>query len=402
MEKIYDTIIIGGGPGGLSAAIYAARSKMKTLVIEQKRKTGGQAATTYEMENYPGFPSASGPEIMDKFREHCDKFGVEFARGKVERIEQLEDGFLKKVITKDDEFTTKTIIVGTGAEPRVLGIPGENTFRGKGVSYCATCDGDFYEDLDIVVVGNGNTAVEESMYLTKFVNKITMIVIHDEGTMDADKAAQEQIKENCKIEYIWNSTVAAINGDEMVDHVMIKNIKTNEVTKLDCDGVFMFVGTVPRTDFLEGLVDLNPQKYIKINERMETNVPGIFACGDVTNKMLRQVVTAASDGAIAAVVAEKYIEEEENWEKNVLKCGKPALVAFWSPINSASLDAITNLEKLHAGSTDTKLVKIDAYKFQRIANRYGVSDIPTILRIEDGQVKNRITAENMKELEKII
>jgi len=402
MEKIYDTIIIGGGPGGLSAAIYAARSKMKTLVIEQKRKTGGQAATTFEMENYPGFPSASGPEIMGKFREHCDKFGVEFTRGKVEKIEEAGDGFLKKVITKDAEYTTKTVIVGTGAEPRVLGIRGENTFRGRGVSYCATCDADFYEGLDIVVVGNGNTAVEESMYLSKFVNKITMIVIHDEGTMDADKAAQEQAMQNPKIEYIWNSTVTEIGGDEMVDHVMIKNIKTNEVTKFACDGVFMFVGTVPRTSFLEGYVDLNPQKYIKVNERMETNVPGIFACGDVTDKMLRQVVTAASDGSIAAVVAEKYIEEEENWNKNVRSSDKPVLVAFWSPINADSLNTITQLEKLHATNSTTKLVKIDAYKNHRIASRYGVSDIPTILKIENDKVINVVTNANMNDLNKII
>lgn len=402
MEKIYDTVIIGGGPGGLSAAIYAARSKMKTLVIEQKKKTGGQAATTYEMENYPGFPSASGPEIMEKFREHCDKFHVEFTKGKVVTIELIGDGFLKKITTKDNTYITKTVIVGTGAEPRVLGIKGESTFRGKGVSYCATCDGDFFEELDIVVVGNGNTAVEESMYLTKFVNKITMVVIHDEGTMDADKVAQEQIMLNPKINYIWNSTVSEIGGDEMVDHVMIKNIKTNEETKFDCDGVFMFVGTVPRTDFLEGLVELNAQKYIVVNERMETDVPGIFACGDVTNKVLRQVVTAASDGAHAAVFAEKYIEEEENWNRRVRDSKEPVLVAFWSPINSESLTTIANLEQMHAEKSTTKLVKIDAYKNQRIALKYGVEDIPTILRIENGQVKSVVTSANMNDLKNII
>ncbi len=310
MEKIYDTIIVGGGPGGLSAAIYAARAKMRTLVIEQKRKTGGQAATTSEMENYPGFPSASGPEIMDKFKEHCDKFGVEFTKGKVEKVELEDGGFLKRIITKDKTFVSKTLIIASGAEPRVLGIRGENTFRGRGVSYCATCDADFFEDLDIVVVGNGNTAVEEAIYLTKFVNKVTMIVIHDQGIMDADKVAQEKAMENEKIEFIWNSTLSEIGGEDMVDHVMLKNVKTGQESKFACDGVFMFVGTVPRSTFVEGLIELSPQKYIKVNERMETNIPGIFACGDVTDKVLRQVVTAAGDGAVAAVVAEKYIEEE--------------------------------------------------------------------------------------------
>ncbi|MBI9031425.1 thioredoxin-disulfide reductase [bacterium] len=402
MEKIYDTIIIGGGPGGLSAAIYAARSKMRTLVIEQKRKTGGQAATTSEMENYPGFPSASGPEIMDKFKEHCDKFGVEFTKGKVEKVELEEDGFLKRIITKDKTFVSKTVIIGTGAEPRVLGIKGENTFRGRGVSYCATCDADFFEDLDIVVVGNGNTAVEEAIYLTKFVNKVTMVVIHDQGVMDADKVAQEQALDNEKIEYVWNSTVSEIGGVDMVDHVILKNVKTGQESKFACDGVFMFVGTVPRSSFVEGLVELSPQNYIKVNERMETNVPGIFACGDVTDKFLRQVVTAAGDGAVAAVVAEKYIEEEENWNKKVKNSIDPVLVAFWSPIDSNSMEAMSELEKMHSAQTSTKLVKIDAYINQRIASKYGVSNIPTILRIENGEITKIVTSNNMNDLNKII
>lgn len=402
MEKIYDTIIVGGGPGGLSAAIYAARAKMRTLVIEQKRKTGGQAATTSEMENYPGFPSASGPEIMDKFKEHCDKFGVEFTKGKVEKVELEDGGFLKRIITKDKTFVSKTLIIASGAEPRVLGIRGENTFRGRGVSYCATCDADFFEDLDIVVVGNGNTAVEEAIYLTKFVNKVTMIVIHDQGIMDADKVAQEKAMENVKIEFIWNSTLSEIGGEDMVDHVMLKNVKTGQESKFACDGVFMFVGTVPRSTFVEGLIELSPQKYIKVNERMETNIPGIFACGDVTDKFLRQVVTAAGDGAVAAVVAEKYIEEEENWNKKVRDSADPVLVAFWSPIDSNSMQAISDLEKIHAKQTSTKLVKIDAYKNQRLASKYGITNIPTILRIEKGEIKKIVTSNNLNDLSKII
>lgn len=402
MEKIYDTIIIGGGPGGLSAAIYAARSKMRTLVIEQKRKTGGQAATTSEMENYPGFPSASGPEIMDKFKEHCDKFGVEFTKGKVEKVELEDDGFLKRIITKDKTYISKTVIIASGAEPRVLGIKGESTFRGRGVSYCATCDADFFEDLDIVVVGNGNTAVEEAIYLTKFVNKVTMIVIHDQGVMDADKVAQEKALENDKIDFIWNSTVVEIAGEDMVDHVILKNVKTGQETNFPCDGVFMFVGTVPRSTFVEGLIALSSQKYIKVNERMETNIPGLFACGDVTDKFLRQVVTAAGDGAVAAVVAEKYIEEEENWNKKVQNSPDPVLVAFWSPIDSNSMETMSELERLHSNQTSTKLVKIDASKNQRIATKYGVSNIPTILRIENGEIKNIVTAQNLNDLNKII
>lgn len=397
---MYDTIIIGGGPGGLSAAIYAARARMKTLVLELKSKTGGQAGTTSELENYPGFASATGPEVMQKFREHAEKFGAEFKKAKVTGIETAEDGFTKIIKSKKENFSAKTVIIATGAEPRVLGIKGEKEFRGAGVSYCATCDADFFEDLDIVVVGSGNTAVEEAIFLTKFVNKITMIVIHDEGTMDADKIAQEHALGNAKINFVWNSTVAEIGGEDMVDHVMLKNIKSNETSKLDCDGVFMFVGTVPRTEFVEDNLELTPDKYIPVNLRMETSTPGIFACGDVTDKFLRQVVTAAGDGAVAAVAAEKYIEEEENWKKSVLSSEKPVLVAFWSPVKQESVDTITNLEALIDESV--KLVKIDAYKNTRVASRYNVTELPTVLRLEKGEVVSKTMASQTEELKKIV
>lgn len=239
---IYDMLIIGGGPGGLTAGIYAARGKLKTLVIEQKNRTGGQCATYVELENYPGLLSTTGPALMDEFHKHCEKFGVDFAKGEVSKLDVSDNDLIKKVHTKDGAvYQGKTIVISTGAEPRILGIPGELELRGKGVSYCATCDADFYEDLDIVVVGSGNTAVEESIYLTKFVAKITMIVIHDKGTLDADKASQEEAFKNDKIEFVWNSVVDEIYGDGLVEGVRLKNIKTGEKTTLECNGVFMFV-----------------------------------------------------------------------------------------------------------------------------------------------------------------
>jgi len=400
MNEIYDLIIIGGGAGGLSAGVYAARAKMKTLVLEEKRKTGGQCATTSELENYPGILESTGPALMDNFRAHAEKFGVEFKRGKVENITVADDGFIKTIITKKgEEYFGKSVLIATGAEPRVLGIPGESEFRGQGVSYCATCDADFFEELDIVVVGSGNTAVEESVFLTKFVNKITMVVIHEEGTMDADKTAQEHCYANEKIDYLWNSTVAEIVGDDLVTSVKVKNIKTGEISEVACDGVFMFVGTVPRTDYVKDLVELNPQKYVKTTEKMETNVPGIYAAGDVRDKFLRQVVTAAGDGAIAAVAAEKYIESEENWQKNVLNEEKPVLVAFWSPINSDSMEMITKLE---AGGQDVrKLVKVDAYKNSMLTERYEVKELPAILRFESGKLVKRYDAPSKTEIEKL-
>lgn len=390
-KSIYDLIIIGGGAGGFSAGIYAARSKMKTLMLEEKRKTGGQCATTSEIENYPGTLETTGPGLMAQFRLHAEKFGLEIERGRIDKVKISDDGFLKTVITKKgNSYQGKSILVATGAEPRILGIPGEKEFRGMGVSYCATCDADFFEDLDIIVVGNGNTAVEESLYLTKFVNKITMVVIHDEGTMDADKTAQELCFANPKINYIWNSTVSEIIGEDLVTAVKVKNIKTGKESNVSCDGVFMFVGTVPRTDFISDTIELTKQGYIPTSEKMETNIPGIYAAGDVRDKFLRQVITAAGDGAIAAVAAGKYIESEEIWQKNVIQEKRPVLVAFWSPVNAESISMITQLES-KLGS-DKKLVKIDAYKNPVLTERYNIDTLPAILYFEQGELTKRFNS----------
>ena len=400
MSELYDVIIIGGGSGGMSAGVYAARGKMKTLILEDKRNTGGQAATTSEMENYPGILEATGPQLMDMFRDHCNKFGVEFARGLVTDISIAEDGFVKTLKTnKGEEFQTKSIIIATGATPRILGIKGEAEFRGKGVSYCATCDADFYEELDVVVVGSGNTAVEESVFLTKFVNKVTMIVLHDQGILDADRTAQEQAFANDKIEFVWNSVVEEICGDELVDGVKLKNLKTGEITEMSTDGVFMFVGTVPKTDFVKELIELTPQGYVITNEKQETSVPGIFAAGDVTDKFLRQVVTAAGDGAVAAVAADRYIEEEESWRKSVAEFDGTAMVAFWNPLSKESLDVINELEVHCKDQPDQRVVTIDTYKSQNIANRFNVKEVPVVIRFDAGQEAKRVDVKDIAELE---
>ncbi|PID30897.1 MAG: thioredoxin-disulfide reductase [Candidatus Cloacimonadota bacterium] len=401
--EIWDVLIIGGGTAGLSAGVYCARGKQKTILLEEKRKTGGQAATTSELENYPGIISSTGPDLMKKFREHAEKFGVEFARGRVDKIEVAEDGFHKIVTTKDGTvYNTKSVIIGTGAEPRVLGIKGEAEFKGRGVSYCATCDADFYEDLDVVVVGSGNTAVEESVFLTKFVNKITMIVIHEEGKMDADKVAQEQALSNDKINFVWNSTVDEICGDDLVTGVNVKNIKTGEVTNLACDGVFMFVGTIPKTDFVKDLIDLNPQGYIKTNEMMETSVPGIYAAGDVRDKFLRQVITAASDGSIAAVAAEKYIEEEENWTNNVLSFDGEAIILFWSPVDPQSVELSTAIEGEAIENSGKKFIKIDSYKNQLMAKKYKISTFPSVVKLDRGREVAKLIRPTFEEVKEIL
>lgn len=403
MSDVYDTIIIGAGAAGLSAGIYAGRAKLKTLLLHDKRSQGGQAATTWEMENYPGFAETTGPNLMKAFKEHADKFGVTYQRAEVTGIKLADDHFTKILNTKQGEdYQAKTVIIATGAEPRILGIKGEKEFTGRGVSYCATCDADFYEDLDVVVVGNGNTAVEESLFLTRYVEKLTMIVIHDEGVMDAEKPAQEKAFANDKIEFVWNSVLDEIQGDELVESVVIKNIKTGELTKMPCSGVFMFVGMTPRTEFIKGVINVTPAGYIPVSPMMETNMPGVFAAGDVTDKFLRQVVTATGDGAVAAMAADKYIEEEEHWQHNVLDFDGDVFVAFWSPTNQKSIEAITMLEALELEQRGHKLVKIDVYKNQLISRRYEIDDIPTVLQIRKGKVVERRVSPTRAELEQLL
>ena len=239
----YDLVIVGGGPGGLAAAIYGSRSKISTLVVEKDRP-GGQIATTAEWENYPGKPHTSGPEEMDIWVDHAKKFGAEFIKDEIVSISQHEE---QRTLTgKAHTYEAKAVILALGAEPRVLGIPGERELRGKGVSYCATCDADFFTELDIVVVGSGDSAIEEGMYLTKFAETVTVIVLHDEGVLDCTPVLRERAFMNPKMKWVWNSTVAEIKGDGIVEGVTLKNIKTGESTEMETNGVFMFVGMVPK------------------------------------------------------------------------------------------------------------------------------------------------------------
>jgi len=307
MSQLYDILIVGAGPGGLTAGIYGSRARLKTAVIE-KGRPGGQAATTMEMENYPGFyEKTTGPGVMDQFAAHATHFGAEIIKGLVTDLDLT--GEIKKVTTKTGEtYEARTIILSPGAQPRTLGVKGEGQLRGKGVSYCATCDADFFEELDVVVVGNGDAAIEEAMYLTKFAETVTVIVIHNEGVLDCNKMSAEKAMKNPKIKWIWNSVLDEIIGDELVEGVRVKDIKTGEITDLDVNGVFVFIGSVPNTDFLQGKVELNQWGYIVTNDKMETNIPGVYAVGDAREKYLRQVVTAAADGAIAAVAAERFLE----------------------------------------------------------------------------------------------
>lgn len=304
MSQIYDTIIIGGGPAGLSAGLYASRSRMKTLIIE-RAKYGGQATTTDELENYPGsIEDCTGTALSQRMRQQAEDFGTEFVKDEV--IETVLEGDVKVIKCRKGEYQAKTIIIATGATPRLGGFKNEIELRGRGVSYCATCDADFFTDLDIAVIGGGDSAITEAIYLAKFGESVT--VIHRRDSLRAAKSLQEKAFANPKIKFIWDSVVEEANGEEILENLTIKNIKTGEVSTLDVNGCFVFVGYLPISELFKGKINMTERGDIITDEEMRTNIPGVFAAGDVREKSLRQVITAAADGAIAATNAEHYIE----------------------------------------------------------------------------------------------
>ncbi|MBC8413137.1 MAG: thioredoxin-disulfide reductase [Nitrospira sp.] len=304
---MYDVIIIGGGPAGLTAGLYAARARMKSLLIE-KGFSGGQVMTTEWIENYPGFEEGiSGAELAGKMEAQALRFGLEITQGSV--IGVVSEGKYKKVRLDDDsELETKAVILATGSNPRPLNIKGEDEYRGRGVSYCATCDGAFYKDDVLVVVGGGDSAVEEGLFLTKFASKV--YIVHRRDQLRAAKVVQERAFANPKIEFIWDSAVREIKGDESgVETIDLENLKTGEHSTIQAKGIFIYIGYDPNTEFIKELVTLNESNYIVAEEDMSTSTPGVFVAGDVRSKPLKQIATAVGDGAIAAITAEKYVEE---------------------------------------------------------------------------------------------
>ena len=309
MENIYDVAIIGAGPAGLAAGLYAGRATLKTIVIE-KAKTGGQIATTEEVANVPSsIRDASGPSLIARAVEQVDEFGAERVFDEIKEVE-LEDK-IKVLKGKKETYKAKAVIVATGAKPRLLGIPGEKELTGKGVSYCATCDGAFFEEMEVFVVGGGDSAVEEAMFLTKFARKVTILSRDPELT--CAKSIQEKVFKNDKVEIMWNTEIKELKGDGILEAMTLENRETGERTEYVADeedgtfGVFVFIGYQPQSELIKDVLDTE-WGYIKTDENMNTNIPGVFAAGDVRVKTLRQVVTANADGALAAVQAEKYIE----------------------------------------------------------------------------------------------
>ena len=302
-EKIFDCVIIGGGPAGLSAALYAARGNVKTAIIDETI-IGGQPVNYLKIENYLGFPSIQGFELSEKFEEHIDKFGVEkFQNEEIKKID-LEN---KTITTLDKIFKAKAIIIATGTRPKKLEIKGEDEFKGKGVSYCAVCDGAFYKDKTVVVIGGGNSAVEEGIYLTKFAKKV--YIMHRRDELRADRIIQARAFSNEKIEFIFNSIPIEILGNNKVSKIKFKNIKSGKIETLDVNGVFPYIGLIPNTELINSQLNQDKNGFIITNEKTETNIKGVFAAGDVRNTPLRQVITAVSDGALSGVFSVKYIDE---------------------------------------------------------------------------------------------
>lgn len=312
MSKIYDVIVLGAGPAGLAAGLYAGRARLSVLIIE-KGQDGGQIAITDEIENYPGqVEGDSGPSLIARMTEQAKHFGAERVSDLIKSVEL--EGDVKKLVGAKGEYLAKTVIVATGAFPKPIGCQNEGKFVGKGISFCATCDAAFFEDFEVYVVGGGDSAVEEAMYLTKFARKVT--IIHRRDQLRAAKSIQEKAFKNEKIAFMWDTVVDSVEGDEMLEAMVVKNVKTGELTRIEADpedgifGLFGFIGYNPNSALFEGILDMD-HGYIKTDENMHTNIEGVYAAGDIRVKSLRQVVTAAADGAIAAMQAEHYLSNKE-------------------------------------------------------------------------------------------
>ena len=319
MENLYDLVIIGSGPAGLGAAIYAQRADLKTLVIEKEMVSGGQVLTTYEVDNYAGLPGINGFDLGMKFREHADKLGTEFVEDTVLKIEDAAaaDDVLKaaelslkpkKVVGEKNSYLTKTVIIASGAHHRKLGAPGEAEFTGMGVSYCATCDGAFFKKKKTAVVGGGDVAIEDAIFLARICEKVYLIHRRDE--LRGAKSLQKKLMAMENVEVLWDTVVESIEGENKVQSLKLLNKKSGEKTEIDVDGVFVAVGISPNSEAYEGVVEMDKGGYIVAGEDGKTSVPGIFAAGDVRTKDLRQIVTAVADGANCITGVERYLNEQ--------------------------------------------------------------------------------------------
>ncbi len=304
-KNTYDVVIIGGGPAGMTAGLYASRAGLKTLLVE-RMIIGGQILTTTLVENYPGFPGGiDGPELMQRFQDHCMEYGLEKRTGDVSNI--VDEGETKLLTVDDEELRARSVIIATGAEPSKLGLDREEEFTGRGVSYCATCDGAFFRNVEVAIAGGGDTAAEEALFLSRFASKVYLI--HRRDKLRAASILQDRVNANDKIEILWDKVIETIEGDVTgLTGVVLKDTKTGTTSDLPLSGLFIAIGVVPKAEFLTSILDLDDEGYILAGEDCLTSMPGVFAAGDVRKKILKQVATAVGDGAVAAIMVERHLE----------------------------------------------------------------------------------------------
>ncbi len=385
VEK-YDVVIIGGGPAGLTAGIYCGRARLKTILIE-KALIGGLATYTSEIENYPGFLNKpKGEEITNLMKKQAEEMGCEFKLTAVQSVDLLGD--VKKVETFRTSYESSAVIIATGGRPRTTGATNEEKFLfDKGISFCATCDAASNTGKHVVVIGSGDAAIEEGMFLTKFASHVTVSVLHDKGIMDCNEIAKDAALKNPKMSFMWNTVVDSFQGSEHLEVVNLKNVKTGEIIPVACDNCFEFIGYIPNSEMFKDQIEVTRRGYIPTTEKMETNVRGVYACGDIRDKWMRQVATAVGDGAIAACAAEKYIAEEENFHELILKPEKPVAVLVYNAVDKESQNCLLmmkDLEKLYHDSYE--FVKLDVYKSSGMADRLGVKDVPSLVIVKAGKI----------------
>ncbi len=386
----YDVVIIGGGAAGLTAGIYCGRARLKTLLIE-KSLVGGLATYTNEIENYPGFPEGTtGLGLMELFQKQAKKFGVKFKGTDVKSVEL--NGTVKTVETFRTTYKAKTVIIASGGRPRITRAENEEKFLfDKGISFCATCDAAANTDKDVLVIGSGDAAIEEGMFLTKFARKVYVSVMHDNGKMDCNEIAKAEALDNPKMEFIWNTVVKRFEGSEDRLHtVVLTDLRNGDEIPVSVDTCFEFIGYIPNTEIFKGQIDMTDRGYVIVNEKMETNVDGVFSCGDVNDKFLKQVATAVGDGAVAGYAAERYIAEIEQYNSQIL-----AKDHFVYVYDASCPNCQNKLQEIEAMENRTEgrisFCKVDVYKSKGLSDRMGINTFPSVAIVRAGKIVNVLT-----------